>query len=283
MTINNAAVTIIIPAFNEAKSIGQVIQKIKNVDRNYKVIVIDDGSKDDTVDIAKKAGAKVIRHPYNIGNGAAIKTGIRNTTSQKIVMMDADRQHQPEDIPKLVSELDKYHMVIGARNKNSKVSPFRQFGNIILSWTASFFTEMNIPDLTSGFRAVRRENIVEFLDILPNKFSYPTTITLAFIKKGYFIKFLPLDEIQRRQKGRSKLSPFRDAIRFLLIILKIVTLFDPLKIFFPISVFFLISGIGILLYQYFITNAIRGGSLLFILTGIFLFFFGLLASQNATK
>ena len=273
--------TVIIPAYNEEETIGEVVGKTRTLSKDYEILVVDDGSTDGTALMAREAGAKVISHPYNIGNGAAVKTGVRHASSDFLLMMDGDGQHDAKEIPKLMEYLGEYDMVVGARISKSDVSSFRTFGNRLLNRVANVLAERKIPDLTSGFRAIKKEKMEEFLHLLPNKYSYPTTITLAMMKSGYFAKYVPLDSIQRRKSGKSHIKPFRDGFRFLLIITRVIMLFDPLKVFVPASLALLFIGVTLAIVNLIVAGGIQGSSVLTILTSIFIFFFGFLADQSA--
>lgn len=274
-------VSVILPAFNEEKSIERLIKEIKSINDNFEVIVVDDGSTDATYEVAQKAGAVVIRHPYNIGNGAAIKSGVRAAKGDLVVLMDADGQHPASDIEKLLNAMDGFDMVVGARTARSDLSGYRTFGNKALTKVAEFLSGHRIPDLTSGFRAIRKEKLEEFLHLFPNRYSYPTTITLAMLKSGYFVKYLPLDSIGRRKEGKSKLQPIRDGLRFINIILRIVMLFEPQKIFLPASIIFFIIGCLLSIHSIIVSGKIIQSSALFIMIASFIFFFGLIAEQIA--
>lgn len=274
-------ISVIIPAFNEEKSLPDVLLKLKGLEGIDEIIVVDDGSQDNTAQIAEELGTRVISHPYNIGNGAAVKTGVRNAAGDILVFLDADGQHNPEDIPKLLAHIDKFDMVVGARTKESKVSRFRSFGNFWLIKVANYLSGMKIPDLTSGFRIIKKERMLEFLHILPNKYSYPTTITLALLQSGYWVKYVPLSMIRKRQKGKSGIKPFRDGLRFILIIMRIIMLFSPQKIFLPASLLMFLGGIFLIGYNIVKTGGIQESTILLMIAGIFTFFFGLLADQMA--
>jgi glycosyltransferase involved in cell wall biosynthesis len=235
-------VSIVIPAFNEGPAVADVVSALKTVASWHEIIVVDDGSRDDTAVRAKAAGACVIRHPYNKGNGAAVKSGIRSATGEFVLIMDGDGQHRPEDARRMVSRLGEYDLVIGSRSTSTQATQARRFGNSALNRLASYLTGRSIPDLTSGFRAARREQLREFLHLLPNGFSTPTTTTLAFIKAGYNVGFEPVEA--RPRVGTSKIRLAHDGSRFLLIILKIVTLFSPLRVFLPISLLCFALGVG---------------------------------------
>src|SRR5438477_8687939 len=228
------ATTVVIPAFNEAGAIGAVVRALAASAPWREILVVDDGSSDETAKEASAAGARVIRHPYNKGNGAAVKTGIRQACGAFILIADGDGQHRPSDAARLVSHLDEYDLVVGARSRRTHASAARRIGNATLNRLASFLTERPIPDLTSGFRAARRDALVEFIHLLPNGFSTPTTTTLAFIKAGYNVAFEPVEA--RPRVGTSKIRLASDGARFFLILLKVITLFSPLRIFLPISV-----------------------------------------------
>ena len=230
-------VSIIIPAHGEEAVIGGVVARVhrvvRSMRRSYEVLVIDDGSTDGTARVARLAGAKVISHPYNMGNGAAVKTGIRNAHGAALILMDGDGQHSPEDIPRLLSPLKAYDLVVGARNKETEASFHRRAANWLYNALASYVCGRKILDLTSGFRAVRASVAREFLSVLPNTFSYPTTLTLAVVRSGYSLKYVPIKVL--RLTGRSKVRLLQDGTRFLLIIFKVATLYSPIKVFLPIS------------------------------------------------
>ena len=258
------------------------METIRAMDAAWEVLVVDDGSGDNTAAEAEAGGARVVRHPYNIGNGAAIKTGLRRATGDVVVMLDADGQHDPADIPKLLAPMDTYDLVVGARTKESQVSRFRTLGNLCFIAVANWVSESDIKDLTSGFRAVRRERALEFIGLYPNQYSYPTTMTLCFLKAGFFVHYVPLPGFRRRQGGVSSMRPFRDGMRFLTIIIKTVMLFDPLRAFLPSGIGLILFGTGFLFWQFARTNAIQNASVIILMTGVLVLFFGLLASQNAS-
>lgn len=238
--------SIVLPAKNEAAAIGTTVQGIRQQFpdmQQVEVIVVNDGSTDDTAAVAEAAGARVVHHPYSKGNGAAIKTGARAARGDVIVFMDADGQHNPADIPRLLEKLAQGHdMVVGARQKGSQASLGRGLANGVYNHLASWMTGHQVEDLTSGFRAVRANKFREFLYLLPNGFSYPTTCTMAFFRAGYSVAYLPIHAAKRI--GKSHIQLLRDGMRFLLIIFKIGTLFSPLKIFAPVALvmFLLASG-----------------------------------------
>jgi glycosyltransferase involved in cell wall biosynthesis len=272
-----SAVTVIVPAFNEADSIAQVIADLQAADGWHEILVIDDGSKDATADRAAEAGARVVRHPYNKGNGAAVKTGIRNATGEYILIVDGDGQHKPGDARRLVSRLGEYDLVIGARSTGTQATHARRFGNSALNRLAGYLTDRDIPDLTSGFRAARREHLREFLHLLPNGFSTPTTTTLAFIKAGYNVAFEPVEARQRT--GQSKIRLARDGTKFLMIILRIVTLFSPLRIFLPFAIASFFTGFGYALWTIWTQSHVTNSSVLLIIFSVIVFLVGLVSEQ----
>lgn len=228
--------SIVLPAKNESAAIGQTIEAIVAAYRGAEIIVVNDGSADTTAAVAEAAGARVVHHPYSKGNGAAIKTGARAATGEVIVFMDADGQHDPADIARLLEKIAQGHdMVVGARQKGSQASVGRGLANGFYNRLASWMTGHRVEDLTSGFRAVRTDKFREFLYLLPNGFSYPTTSTMAFFRAGYSVAYVPIHAAQR--VGKSHIRLLRDGMRFLLIIFKIGTLFSPLKIFAPVAAF----------------------------------------------
>ncbi len=276
-------ISIILPAMNEGQIVGPVVQSIREVmdeyGDKYEVIVIDDGSIDDTGEVASKAGARVVRHAYNMGNGAAIKSGIRYARGNVIVMMDADGQHSPNDIPRLLAEIHSYGMVVGARFRESQASRHRHWANQIYNAFASYICGRPILDLTSGFRAVHTSLARQFLYLLPNTFSYPTTITLAVLRSGHSVKYIPIQASKR--VGKSKINLLKDGTRFLLIILKIATLFSPLKVFLPVSMGILGLGVGWYIYRYLTLGVLPLASVVMIMAGIFIFMMGLVSEQIA--
>ena len=237
------SVSVVMPAKNEAGAIGGVVKALKALMEEVEVIVVNDGSSDDTAAVATAAGARVVSHPYSKGNGAAVKTGARAATGEVIVFMDADGQHDPADIARLLEKMAQGHdMVVGARQKGSQASVGRGFANGLYNRLASWMTGHRVEDLTSGFRAVRADRFREFLYLLPNGFSYPTTSTMAFFRAGYSVAYVPIHAARRI--GTSHIRLLRDGARFFLIIFKIGTLFSPVKIFAPVALgmFLLATG-----------------------------------------
>jgi glycosyltransferase involved in cell wall biosynthesis len=277
---DTASVTIVIPAMNEADAIGVVVSSLRAAACWREILVVDDGSTDDTAARARAAGACVVRHPYNKGNGAAVKTGIRRAQGEFILILDADGQHPPEDAQRLTARLGEYDLVIGARSDETQASAPRRIGNTVLNRLASHLTGRPIPDLTSGFRGARTECLREFLHLLPNGFSTPTTTTLAFIKAGYNVAFEPIDA--RKRSGRSKIRFAQDGTRFLLILLKIVTLFSPLRIFLPISAVSFATGSIYGIWNMIATGKIPNGAVILILFAVIVFLVGLISEQVAS-
>jgi glycosyltransferase involved in cell wall biosynthesis len=270
-------VSIVIPAYNEGQIIGDVVAALAAAAAWREIIVVDDGSRDDTASNARKAGASVVRHPYNKGNGAAVKSGIRRATGQYVLIVDGDGQHRPEDAQRLIAQLGAYDLVVGARSRETQATQARRFGNGALNWLASYLTGREIPDLTSGFRAARREYLREFLHLLPNGFSTPTTTTLAFIKAGYNVLFEPVEA--RSRVGHSKIRLARDGAKFFVIILKIVTLFSPLRVFLPLSAFAFAIGALYGIWNVVVYSRIPNGSVLLILFAVVVFLVGLVSEQ----
>jgi glycosyltransferase involved in cell wall biosynthesis len=270
-------VTILLPAYNEEHSIATTINRIQQLHPDFEILVIDDGSTDRTMDAAMDAGATVWPHPYNIGNGAAIKTGIRIASGEKIVMMDADGQHKPEDIARLLEHKDKYDMVIGARSKKSETVLHRDIANKIYNAFASYITKFTIEDLTSGFRVVDKKTAEGFLYLLPNTFSYPSTLTMAYLRSGRSIKYIPIETMAR--SGKSKIKLLQDGIRFLLIITKIATLFSPLRIFLPVSMALFFTGFGYYMYTFIVHHRFTNMSMLLFTASLIVFMMGLVSEQ----
>ncbi len=276
--MNNTDISIIIPAYNESATIGDVVNKIKIMHPDAEVIVVNDGSADDTAKAAEEAGAIVFSHPYNIGNGAAIKSGIRIASGEILVFMDGDGQHRPEDISELIKYFPDYDMVVGSRTRQKQASLIRALGNWVFNWFASYVAKFKVEDLTSGFRAVKAEIAQKLLYLLPNQYSYPTTITLGVLRSGRSIKYIPVD-VQRRKQGTSEIKAFRDGVRFFIIITKICTLFSPLRVFLPISFLFFILGLSYYIFTYITSNRFSNMSALLFSTSIILFMMGLVSEQ----
>jgi glycosyltransferase involved in cell wall biosynthesis len=274
-------VSVLIPAFNEAATIGDVIQRIKAAGKWLEILVVDDGSSDRTSETARAAGARVVRHPYNKGNGAAVKTAIREAQGDLVLLMDGDGQHDPADAQKILSFLPEYDLVVGARAWNAQATFSRGLGNFLLARLASYLCGQKIPDLTSGFRAARRDRMREFLHLFPNGFSYPTTSTMAFVRAGYNLHFVPIDGKQRTMSSTSKMRPWREGAKFLVIILRMITLFSPLRIFLPMAMISFTLGFGYLVYTIATEMHVTNTSVLLLTGSVVLFLFGLLSEQIA--
>lgn len=271
-------ISVVLPAKNESGAIEATISKILNLKLVDEILVVNDGSTDNTAELAQNAGARVISHPYSKGNGAAIKTGARNASGEIIVFMDADGQHDPNDIPKLLEKINEgYDLVVGARQRGSQASVGRGIANKFYNNLASYMTEHKVEDLTSGFRAVRAEKFREFIYLLPNGFSYPTTSTMAFFRAGYSIYYVPIHASQRI--GKSHIQPLRDSIRFFLIIFKIATLYSPLKMFFPMAILLFLMGTGWYGYTLYEYHRFTNMSALFYTGSIMIFLMGLISEQ----
>lgn len=271
-------VSIVIPAKNEAQNLKHFLPRLKEQVAGAECIVVNDGSTDDTVAICEEHGVKVISHPYSKGNGAAIKTGARAASGKVLVFLDGDGQHKPEDIPRLLAELEKgFDMVVGARDKASQADSYRALANGIYNRLATIITGHEILDLTSGFRAVTASKFREFLYLLPNGFSYPTTCTMAFFRAGYSVGYLPIQTEQRL--GESHISLLKDGIRFLIIIFKVGSLYSPLKIFLPVSASFLLMGCLYYLYTFVSEGRFTNMSAVLFMTAILVFLIGLVSEQ----
>jgi glycosyltransferase involved in cell wall biosynthesis len=276
--MNSSDISIIIPAYNEAETIGDIINEIKALYPDAEIIVVNDASSDNTGSVAKEAGAIVYSHPYNIGNGAAIKSGIRIASGEVLVFMDGDGQHDPHDIGRFLEYFPYYDMVVGTRSTGGQASMFRALGNKLLNRLAAYVTKTRIQDLTSGFRAVKSSIAHNLLYLLPNTYSYPTTLTLAVLRSGRSIKYVPINA-DTRQKGKSNIRIFQDGIRFFLIIAKICALYSPLRIFLPISLVLFLLGLCYYLFTYITMNRFTNMSALLFSTSIIIFMMGLVSEQ----
>lgn len=270
--------SIIIPAKNEQHGLNHILQDIRRQFPDAELIVVDDGSIDTTASTAEQAGAKVVRHAYSKGNGAAIKSGARHATGETLVFMDADGQHQPSDIPSLLKQLAAGHdMVVGARSRQSQAGVHRATANGFYNRLASWMVGHKVEDLTSGFRAVKAHKFKQFLYLLPNGFSYPTTITMSFFRAGYSVAYVPIHAPKRI--GKSHLRLLKDGVRFLLIIFKIGTLYSPLKLFAPISVAIFFTGLGYYLHTYLTMHRFTNMSALLFIVSVLVFLMGLISEQ----
>ena len=275
-----SAVSIVIPANDEEDAIGDVVSAVRVSGCWREILVVDDGSFDATGPRAEHAGARVIRHPYNKGNGAAVKTGIRHAAGDFILVLDADGQHRADDARRIAARLGEYDLVVGARATNAQATSTRRVGNAILNALASYLTGRPIPDLTSGIRGARRDCLREFIHLLPNGFSTPTTTTLAFIKAGYNVAFEPIDA--RPRVGHSKLKVARDGARFFLILLKLITIFSPLRIFVPLSALSFAAGTIYGLVNFGVAGRIPNGAVVLLLFAVIVFLVGLISEQIAS-
>jgi glycosyltransferase involved in cell wall biosynthesis len=272
--------SIILPAKNEAHGLARLLPKLREKYPGEEIIVVNDGSADDTIDICKKNHIKIISHAYSMGNGAAIKTGARNAKGNILVFMDADGQHDPEDIPRLLEKVQSgFEMVVGARQTDTHASFARRIGNSFYNRLASWMTGHPIEDLTSGFRAARTRHFIKFLYLLPNKFSYPTTITMAFFRSGLPVGYVPIRARNRSVEAKSHIRLFHDGFRFLIIILKIGALFSPMRFFLPISGALLITGLTYYGYTYYNWGRLTNMSTILILSSLFTFLMGIVSEQ----
>ena len=274
---NNPSVTILLPAFNEEKAIAKTVSSLSEMYPDFEILVVDDGSTDNTAKEAESAGANVWQQPYNIGNGAAVKTGLRQAQGDHIIMMDADGQHNPEDVARLLEFKDQYDMVVGARNKKSDTKLHRDIANFVYNKFASYITKFNIEDLTSGFRLVRKDVVRSYIYLLPNTFSYPSTLTMAYLRNGRTVKYVPIETAKR--KGKSKIKLLEDGSRFFLIITKVATLFSPLRIFLPVSAILFLTGVGYYIFTYITAHRFSNMAALLLTTSIIIFMMGLISEQ----
>lgn len=273
-----ASVSIVIPAKNEEKGLEELLPKLIRLYPKAEINVVNDGSTDATVRICQIHGVKTVNHPYSMGNGAAVKSGGRAATGNILVFMDADGQHNAEDIQRLLDKLNEnYDMVVGARDSGSQTSIGRSYANRIYNWLASWMVGTRIDDLTSGFRAVRADKFRKFLYLLPNGFSYPTTITMSFFRAGHAVAYVPI--VASRRQGKSHIRVMHDGVRFLLIIFKIGTLYAPLKLFFPVSLGFFFTGLAYYLYTFLMFQRFTNMSALLFITSILVFLIGLVSEQ----
>jgi glycosyltransferase involved in cell wall biosynthesis len=270
--------SIILPAKNEAAALRGLLSRLKSAQPDAEILIVDDGSSDDTAALCREHGVTCLSSPYSMGNGAAIKRGARAAHGDILVFMDADGQHDPADIARLVAKLDAgYDMVVGARDWSGQAGVGRGLANAFYNWFASQITGHRIADLTSGFRAVRADKFREFLHLLPNGFSYPTTSTMAFFRSAYAVTYEPIAAAER--VGSSHIRPLRDGLRFLLIIFKIATLYSPLKLFVPTSALFFVLGLANYAYTYATLHRFTNMSTLLFSAAVIVFLIGLISEQ----
>ncbi|WP_028915931.1 glycosyltransferase family 2 protein [Pseudoxanthomonas sp. J31] len=273
------SLSIILPAKNEAEGLRRTLPAIRELFPQAELIVVDDGSTDDTAAIAASHGARVLGAPYSMGNGAAVKRGARAASGEILVFMDADGQHDPACIPRLLDKLaEGYDMVVGARDGSGQANLHRGLANRFYNWLATRMTGHQVMDLTSGFRAVRADKFRQFLHLLPNGFSYPTTSTMAFFRSAYPVAYVPIPVAKRVGNG-SHIRPVKDGIRFLLIIFKIATLYSPLKLFIPVSLSFFATGLGYYAYTFATQHRFTNMSTLLFSAAVIVFLIGLISEQ----
>ncbi len=279
MTENNK-VSIIIPAYNEEVGIKQVLDRLTalNYHKNYEIIVVNDGSSDNTAAIVSEYPVTLAKHNVNKGYGAALKTGIRNASGNKVIMMDSDGQHDPKYIPQIISSLDEYDMVIGTRSKDSHQVKSRQFGKRIIRIIGQFLVEQKLPDYNSGYRGFDKETLQRMLNIMPNGFSFSTTSTLAYLKEGFTIGTFPI-YVEERKGRKSNVKFIKDGSKTIMLILRIIMLFNPLKIFLPVSIIMSLFGVAFGTYGFIIAGRFSNSAILITMLGMFLFFIGLVADQ----
>lgn len=270
--------SIVLPAKNEASALIDLLPKLRSAHPDSEIIVVDDGSTDGTVELCGRHDVRVVSQPYSMGNGAAIKRGAREASGDTLVFMDADGQHDPALIERLLRRLDNgFDMVVGARDWSGQAGVSRGLANALYNWLASRMTGFTVSDLTSGFRAVRADKFREFLHLLPNGFSYPTTCTMAFFRSAYGVAYEPIPVAQR--VGTSHIRPLRDGVRFLLIIFKIATLYSPLKLFVPTSAVFFLLGLGYYVYTFVTQHRFTNMSMLLFSAAVIVFLIGLISEQ----
>lgn len=276
--IAQSRLSVVLPARNEAAALRTLLPALRALLPAAEIVVVDDGSTDDTAEVAQAAGARLIRHPYPKGNGAAIKSGARAAAGEILVFMDADGQHRPEDVPRLLAKLDEgFDMAVGARGTKDHAGAHRGLANAVFNRFASWMVNHRVEDLTSGFRAVRADCFRRYLYLLPNSFSYPTTCTMSFFRAGLGVAYVPVDMPPRI--GKSHIRPLRDGIRFLLIILKIGTLYSPMKLFLPVAGAFFATGLGYYTYTYIAYHRFTNMSALLFITSVLVFLIGIVSEQ----
>ncbi len=276
--MSEPTISVIIPAYNEGDIIADIVKQVKYLYPDFEVIVVNDGSTDHTADEAQRADARVYSHPYNIGNGAAVKSGIRVATGDILVFMDGDGQHDPEDIARLLEYFPEYDMVVGARSIGGQASLGRALGNKVYNWFASYVAKFPIKDLTSGFRAVKSNVARNFLYLLPNTYSYPTTLTLGTLRSGMSVKYIPVT-IKKRAAGTSNIKMVQDGVRFFMIITRICTLYSPMRVFLPVSFVMFLLGLINYLYTFIMRSRFTNMSVFLFVTAIVIFMMSLISEQ----
>jgi glycosyltransferase involved in cell wall biosynthesis len=271
--------SVVIPVRNEAAALRTLLPELRARFAEAEIILVDDASEDDTPRLGRKHGCRVISHPYRIGNGAAVKTGLRAASRSITALMDADGQHRPDDLQKLLDRMasGRFDMVVGARSMEGHTSHRRWAANGMFNRLASWMTNQRVLDLTSGFRIAHTDKLREFLSLLPNGFSYPTTITMSFFRSGYTVDYVPVDV--RARVGESHIRPLRDGIRFLLIIFRIGTLYSPLKLYLPVSLMLFALASTIYGYTYATQGRFTNMSALLYSTSLLTFLIGLVSEQ----
>jgi glycosyltransferase involved in cell wall biosynthesis len=273
-----ASVSVIIPAFNEENTLGGIVREILGLHSHFEVLVINDGSTDKTAEVAAAAGAKVYSHPYNIGNGASIKTGIRMAQGEVLVFMDGDGQHDPGEIKNLLAFLPEFDMAVGARKLGEQSSFLRGLGNLLYNRLASYVAKFQVKDLTSGFRAVKADIARNFVYLLPNTYSYPTTLTLGILRTGRSLKYVPI-KVRKRREGKSRVRVFNDGVRFLMIIIRICTLYSPMRVFLPVSFSIFFLGLARYAHTFYYEGRFTNMSAILLLTSILIFMMSLISEQ----
>lgn len=274
----NPRVSVIIPAYNEARTIGEVVKQIRELYPDFEINVINDGSTDQTAGLAAEAGARVYSHPYNIGNGAAIKSGIRIATGDILIFIDGDGQHDPADMDKMLAYFPEYDMVVGARVSGGQSSFIRAFGNKIYNRLASYVAKFPVQDLTSGYRAIKSDVARSFLYLLPNTYSYPSTLTLSVLRTGRTLRYLPIN-VRKRKKGSSHIKLFQDGVRFFMIITRISTFYSPMRVFLPVSFLMFLLGLIRYIYSYISMGRFTNMSALLFVSSVIVFMMSLISEQ----
>lgn len=275
-----STVSIILPAKNEAESLKKLLPVLRTSFPMDEIIVVNDGSTDETTDVCLQHQVRVVSHKYSMGNGAAIKSGARAANGDVLVFMDADGQHDPEDIQSLIDKINAgYDLAVGAREINSHASLARRVGNTLYNRLASLMTGYTIEDLTSGFRAAKASHFKQFLYLLPNKFSYPTTSTMAFFRAGFAVTYVPIKVRQRAGEAKSHIKIFRDGFRFFVIILKIGALFSPMRFFLPVSATLFLAGLSYYSYTWFSSGRLTNMTAILLLSALFTFLIGIVSEQ----